>query len=372
MNIKQAKSKLDSVIAKSRNQFYKPIQVAEVLYRSRVHGDIDVIDKETYRNSSKKWRNEVSKQLIGGKGSTSSSRYQDDIWNDNAMPPETLNILDQENKNENYPGVVEFYIYENFIQKQGVITAILEKIKLLNPSEFKLKDLLDMFRIEKNIKRNIDKCYEIITYSLFETIVTSLEAKITIKISPERLELLEDFKDLTKVLLNLEPNQTEWTESAHIYRVGVTNAADGGLDMWANFGPAIQVKHINLQQSDAESIVDQIESDHIVIVCRDSEAQIIKNIMSQIGWGKRVRGIITEQQLIGGYDKCLRGKFSQDLSPLLMKLLNQSFEDEFPQAADQASKIKAFCQDRGYDKIKLPEMWKVETEIEEVQTEIED
>lgn len=48
-----------------------------------------------------------------------------------------------------------------------------------------------------------------------------------------------------------------------------------------------------------------------------------------------------------------------------MKLLNQSFEDEFPQAADQASKIKAFCQERGYDKIKLPEMWKVKTEIED-------
>ncbi len=364
MNIKQAKSKLDSIIAKSRDKFYKPIQVAEVLYRSRVHGDIDVIDKETYRTLSKTWRDEVSEKLIGT-ASSSSSKFQDDLWNDKAIPPYILEFLDRENKQGNYPGVVEYYIYENFIQRQGVITAIIEKIKLLDPKIFKLQDLLTMFEVKDAIKRSIDKCYEIITYSLFETIVTSLDATITVKVSPKKLELLDNFRDLTKALLNLAPDQTEWTEFAHIYRVGVTNAADGGLDMWANFGPAIQVKHINLQQSDAESIVDKIESDHIVIVCRDSEAQIIKNIMSQIGWGQRVRGIITEQQLITGYEKCLRGKFSQDLSPLLMKLLNQSFEDEFPQAADQASKIKAFCQERGYDKIKLPEMWKVKTEIED-------
>jgi len=360
MDIKKAKSKLDSVIAKSRNQFYKPIQVAEVLYRSRVHGDINVIDKETYRNLSKKWRDEVSKQLIG-KVSSSSSKFQDDLWNDHAIPPYILEILDRENKQGHYPGVVEYYIYENFIQMQGVITAIIEKIKLLDPKIFKLQDLLTMFKVENSIKRNIDKCYEIITYSLFETIVTSLDATITVKVSPKKLELLDDFRDLTKALLNLDLDQTEWTEFAHIYRVGVTNAADRGLDMWANFGPAIQVKHINLQQSNAENIVDQIESDHIVIVCRDCEAPIIKNIMSQIGWGQRVRGIITEQQLIGGYEKCLRGKFSQDLSPLLIKLLNQSFEYEFPQAVDQASKIKAFCQSRGYDKIKLPEMWQTRT-----------
>ena len=88
------------------------------------------------------------------------------------------------------------------------------------------------------MKRSINKCYEIVTYSLFEIIVTGLEAKITIKIPQEKLELLEEFASLTKVLLNLDSSKKEWTEPAHIYRVGVTNAADRGLDMWANFGPA--------------------------------------------------------------------------------------------------------------------------------------
>ena len=44
---------------------------------------------------------------------------------------------------------------------------------------------------------------------------------------------------------------------AHIYRVGVTNAADRGLDMWANFGPAIQVKHLTLDSNATQMIVDQ-------------------------------------------------------------------------------------------------------------------
>ena len=32
------------------------------------------------------------------------------------------------------------------------------------------------------------------------------------------------------------------------------NAADRGLDMWANFGPAIQVKHLTLDESAVREI----------------------------------------------------------------------------------------------------------------------
>jgi len=83
--------------------------------------------------------------------------------------------------------------------------------------------------------------------------------------------------------------------------------------MWANFGPAVQVKHLTLDPTLAEHIVDQSESDHIVIVCKDADAEVIETITKQIGWGKRVRGIVREYDLVNWYEKCLRGNSRQSL-----------------------------------------------------------
>lgn len=56
MNTKEAKQSLDKVIDKARVHLYKPIQVAEILYRYRVEKDINLSDLTTYRTISKKWR----------------------------------------------------------------------------------------------------------------------------------------------------------------------------------------------------------------------------------------------------------------------------------------------------------------------------
>ncbi len=356
MDINEAKARLDSIINKTRTRYYKPIQIAEALYRSRIHRDIDILQLESYRTKSKQWRDKVCKRLLN-QTSTSSSKFQDDIWNNTAMPPNILKSLDRVNKE--FSGIVERYIYYKFIERQSGIVSIIEKVKLesYTPTKFYLAELLDLFRKKPGLTRSIDKCYEIVTYSLFETVVTGLEAEITIKIPQEKSELLQEFATLAKVLLNIDIKRMQWTEPAHIYRVGVTNAADRGLDMWTNFGPAIQVKHLTLDENAIREIVDRVESDHIVIVCRDIDARIIKTIISQIGWGKRVRGIIKESELIEWYELCLRGKFSALLSPILMKLLIESFEVEFPEACDRANKITEFCQERGYTEIKPSELW---------------
>lgn len=76
--LEAAKAQLDRIIEISRTDLYKPIQVAEVLYRSRVEQDIDVEALETYRKASKKWRDLVTIRLLS-KFSTSSARYQDNV-----------------------------------------------------------------------------------------------------------------------------------------------------------------------------------------------------------------------------------------------------------------------------------------------------
>jgi len=106
MNIQEAKQSLDKVIAKARVYLYKPIQVAEILYRDRVKKEINLADLETYRNTSKRWRDIICLRFLG-RTSTYSARYQDDIFNDNAIPPQVLVALGEENRKNkgNEPGL---------------------------------------------------------------------------------------------------------------------------------------------------------------------------------------------------------------------------------------------------------------------------
>jgi len=354
--VQNAKERLDSIIKKGRVDLYKPIQIAEVLRRSRVNGDINVRNIATFQNPSTHWRNEVSMQLLG-KVSTSSARYQHDVWNPTAMPPKFLAILDDENKRTR--GGVERYIYIRFSERQETVANIITFIENASPASFELRNLLEMFVIEAGIRRSIDKAYEIVAYSLFETVVVSLGATVKVGIPVNNRDLLAEFSDLAKVLLGLEVGKENWELPAHIYRVGVTNAADRGLDMWANFGPAIQVKHLTLDNELAQTIIDQVESDSIVIVCRDADADVIKIVAKQISWGQRVRGIVRESELIVWYERCLRGKYSAQLGTHLLERLVYGFRAEFP----QANAIVDFLQERGYSSMAVDNVWATRIDI---------
>ncbi|MDB9315424.1 HaeII family restriction endonuclease [Spirulina sp. CS-785/01] len=60
MSLSEAQSRLNEIIKKARTDLYKPIQIAEVLRRSRIEQDIDIQDKTTYQNLSLRWRDEVT------------------------------------------------------------------------------------------------------------------------------------------------------------------------------------------------------------------------------------------------------------------------------------------------------------------------
>jgi hypothetical protein len=128
--------------------------------------------------------------------------------------------------------------------------------------------------------------------------------------------------------------------------------------MWANFGPAVQVKHLTLDSQLAEGIVDQVESDHVVIVCRDADANVIRVITKQIGWGRRVRAIICESDMVKWYDKCLRGKFAAELGERLLKHLSEGFKAEFPHGAQ----IHDFMAERGYTALVPSKRWQAQTD----------
>lgn len=334
-DIKEAKAALDSLIRKSKVHLYKPIQICEILYHYRVFNDVDLDNLESYRNISKKWRDDVTIPLLGRK-CTSSARFQDDLFNENAVPPRLIKTLALENKRTN--GAVEAYIYGRFTNKHNQLSDAINFLKHSTKETFDIQKFIDGFWNEAGLKRSLDKVYEVIVYSLFSTLVESLNLQVEISVDASRFDILSEFADFANKVMCLDVTMPKSKTEAKVYRVGVTNAADRGLDMYSNWGPAIQIKHLSLDEELAESIVTNIASDRIVIVCKDAEKGVILSLLNQIGWRSRIQSIVTEADLTNWYNKALRGRHSSELGDLLLSRMKEELTMEFP-AIDEVPEI---------------------------------
>lgn len=350
VTIEQAKKALDTVIEKGRVHLYKPIQVAEILYRDRIVGDIDLMELETYRSKSKKWRDIVTIDLVGRKCS-SSAKFQDNLFDDNATPPSVLKVLGEENRRTG--GAVEAYIYNEFTSKHQQLSDALDRCLNATTQTFDVKDFIDSFWNEPGLRRSLDKVYEIIVYALFSTLVEALQLEVIVTVGEEGYPLLKEFEDFSKKVMCLDCSTHQHIQDARVYRVGVTNAADRGLDMYSNWGPAIQIKHLTLDISLAESIISSVSSDQVVIVCKDAEKDVIVSVLSQIGWKNHIQSVVTESDLINWYEKALRGTYSEVLGEKLLYRLAEEIALEFPSVDSTPQIIK----DRHYENIS-DDFWK--------------
>lgn len=345
--VDEAKQQLDKVIQKARVHLYKPIQIAEVLYRDRVVKDINLGDLETYRTPSRQWRDIVCVRFLN-RTSTSSARYQDDVFNENATPPAILKVLGQENRKTN--GAVEAYIYKCFQNRQFQMIGALSYANETSYRDFHLNRFLELFWHEAGLRRSIDKIFEIVVYALFIVVIRELKTTIKVSIPKENLPLLNEFKDFTQSIMGITPDILYQEIPASVSRVGVTNASDRGLDMWANFGPAIQIKHLSLTEELADDIVRSVSADKIVIVCKEAEERIVKTVLSQLGLKDKIQGIVSEKHLSEWYEKALRGTFSKTLGPKLLKTIQNELKAEFP-TSDQTDFLE-FFKSRKYHEIK--------------------
>lgn len=339
-----AKTALDNIIAKSRVHLYKPIQIAEILYHIRVFGNINPLELEEYRTKSKHWRDDICRILLG-RICTSSARFQDDLFNENAIPPTILNELNIENIRTG--GAVEAYIYRKFINKHDQLSEALLYCANAKKETFDIKQFIDSFWNEPGLKRSLDKIYEIVVYSLFATLVKALNLKVEISVDKKYFDILNEFEDFSQKVMCLDFTNPTFSQDARVYRVGVTNAADRGLDMYSNWGPAIQIKHLSLDVSLAENIVNSVSSDRIVIVCKNAEKDIIVSLLTQIGWRSHIQSIVTESDLIDWYEKALRGKYRDLIGDSLLQCLCREIAQEFP----SVNTIPQVLQDRHYEDI---------------------
>lgn len=342
--IEEAKKSLQMLINKSKAHWYKPIQIAEILYRDRIYKDVQLDDVETYRTKSKKWRDTVSR-LLTGNVSTSSARFQDDLFNENAIPPRILKILGQENRRT--AGGIEKFIYAGFINRFSDISFLAEYVAEIHPSEFLLSEFLDVIEAKPGLKRSMDKVYEIVVFALFDTLIDAMEINIDISVKNPESSVFLEFKDFTTKIFGKNFPDRLHELPAKLFRTGVTNAADRGLDMWGNFGLAIQIKYLTISEEMAESVVDGVSADRLVIVCKEAEEKIILSIISQLGWRGRVQSIVTLDDLGQWYERAMTGENRQSLGEAVLSKLAEQMNLEFPITSNNKD-IDSFFEERGY------------------------
>jgi hypothetical protein len=343
-----AVKKLKEVIDKSRSQFYKPIQVAEILYHWRTVGDIDLLRLEDYRNSSKRWRDEISSKLVGST-SSSSAKFQDNLFEDNAIPPAVLNqlgIVDKE-----VPGSVEAYIYRCFSKKYHMITSVMHYVDNATPDTFFLSDLLDMFWDEQELRRSIDKVYEIVTYALFEALIGVMDTEVHLSVNPDHMGIVQEFAPFTRKVLNLNPDEGSEAPcfNAAVYRVGSTNAADRGLDLYCNWGPAVQVKHLNVGQDLVNDILKGLSSDWIIIVCQSMEDSILATAQKEAKSQGRHLCVVLESELVEWYEKVFSGDYAAGLGKIVLSTIQEEMKKEFPHEDGWPAELEA----RSYELVSL-------------------
>lgn len=323
MNEGQAIAKLDRIINLSRVEMYKPIQIAETLRNLEKTPESDPLNLESYRNLSREWRNTVTRELFG-KVSTSSMRFQDDLWNDTAIPPQALKKLLEINMTGKS---VEEYIYQHVYWKNRKLIDLRKSIKEVKDYE----TFLTLYREfdAPEFRSSQDRLFEVLSISTLQVNLDSINLKMRIDGEIEKLKgtsssILVEFSHKREMKLKLG-------------KLGHTNAADAGMDIWSNFGAIISVKNYNVDLNLYRQIIDDTPIGDLVIICKTHDQKLIKIAKES----ERPLSFITELDLF--YD--VQNYFAdKDKCDSFLQLFTSFFDREFP----LAQSLENFMDSRGY------------------------
>lgn len=332
----RAKELLDHVIEISRVEMYKPIQVAEVLRKALTDRSVQLEDKETYRVPSRKWRDEVTKSLFG-KASTSSARYQDDLWNESAVPPQAMVRLGQSNEHNHQ---VEAYIYKRVMAKSTGLTHARLSIPSLE-TQADLETLTAQFDSD-GMASSADRFFEILATAVFQTELSDHSWSIAVQ--------AQHPVDEAPACWAFVKPATRSPRPVVVDRLGRTNAADAGLDIWTNFGVVINVKRRVL----TEDLLSQVLSDTPVgdlhIVCRSIDP-VVELRLKALSKTERPVTVSTESELVAAGTALLSN--TRTTSPFRERLM-ALFDREFPLALT----MEQFMKRRRYLDVVPATVWK--------------
>jgi len=310
MNLASARDKLDHVIQLSRVEMYKPIQIAETLREFSLNNSINPGKLETYRNLSRDLRNRVTLELIG-KVSTSSMRFQDDLWNASAMPPEALTVLASANLNHR----VEEYIYQHVYAKSSQmieIRKVLDDVKSLSDVE----NIFALFN-SPGLRSSADRLFEVFALSVLQTQIEKSDFTFTLKGNSTSISGVTG-----KKLISIAEGQGNDLELA---KMGHTNAADAGLDIWTNFGVVISVKNYNLDEDLFIKVLSDTPVGLLVVICETVAKNVERDLLKLSN--SRPVVLITRKELFEDAGRLLN---RADHSIVFVSKLISFYDKEFP------------------------------------------
>jgi hypothetical protein len=332
-----AKEAIDKVIRKSRVHLYKPIQVAEILYRIRTVHDIDPLQLEQYRNQSKQWRDRVTTRLVGN-ASTSSAKFQDNLFEENAVPPRLLAILSDQNTN----GLVENYIYQKVKHRLSLLFTALEYIDS-HSEDFQVNEFHAIFTDTPGLRRSVDKVFEILVFAYLEALTKIIDIVLEIRTQGSENSVPMDILEPLSSVFGISGIDDAVTERGSFFRLGVANASDRGLDIWSNLGLAVQVKHHRLGNEGIRKIVASISARNLIIACTETEPNVNEDSLSQIAGDKNLR-ILTFDTLRSWYDVAFGNSHKDLFGRTVLEIIREELVKEFPATQD----IDVFLREREY------------------------
>ena len=310
MNLASARDKLDHVIQLSRVEMYKPIQIAETLREFSLNESINPGKLETYRNLSRDLRNRVTLELIG-KVSTSSMRFQDDLWNASAMPPEALTALASANSNHR----VEEYIYQHVYAKSSQmieIRKVLDDVKTLSDVE----NIFALFN-SPGLRSSADRLFEVFALSVLQTQIEKSDFTFSLKGNSTSISGVTG-----KKLISIAEGQGNDLELA---KMGHTNAADAGLDIWTNFGVVVSVKNYNLDEDLFIKVLSDTPVGLLVVICETVAKNVERDLLKLSN--SRPVVLITRKELFEDAGRLLN---HADHSLVFVNKLISFYDKEFP------------------------------------------
>lgn len=337
-------NRLSTLIKRSRADMYKPIAIAEILYRARLGLDqVSLSDQGSYRRRSERWMKDIIGRLHN-KTTQLNSRYWDQLFDPAIFPPDALETLAQENGTS---GLVENAIYLVLKEKFSLVGNSIEELESMPASDFELDAFLHRFTQDPGLRRSLDRVFEVVAFSLFVTLTDYLGAEVRLTLAPRHESDRAAFGDFCEKVLLLTADDESRAFSARFFRVGTANQADAGIDMWANFGPAIQVKHLSMGEGEIADAEGKTGAEHLVLVCRSTtEAKIARSALSIGGPSSRTRAVVTEDDLIDWYRRACSPAFANSLGSNLLHILALEMRREF--AISNPQSWTDFFGERGY------------------------
>jgi hypothetical protein len=235
--------------------------------------------------------------------------------------------------------VVEAYIYSFIVEKNQELVTARSTVSNLN-SKRQIENLLAAFDVP-TLKSSADRLYEILATAVFKTELSQTSYTISID-GPKPTNHQNSIDALVDLVFHF-PMPLE------VDRLGHTNAADAGLDIWTNFGVAVNVKRLPLNVALLDKIVKDTPIGSLHIVCLKVEPAALAKLGQLKKAGLKI-SVTTLKDLLNSVETLTGNKTSLKL---FVDILTKSFDQEFPMAKTLGDFIKS----RDYFSTPLTGLW---------------